>query len=182
MAGQTFPLDTISKLLDLTPRRVNQLVNEGVLPRAERGRYELVPVVQAYIRYLREKALKGDIGDDYTTHRARLVKARADLLEMEREQMSGQLIPAADVQTSWTQVLTACRAKLLSIPTKTAPEVFAADNINDVKVLLKQSVHEALSELSNVRVEVVNPIRSSESATDSADLITQPDATAESND
>ncbi len=161
--AQTFPLDTICKLLDLTPQRINQLVREGIVPRAERGRYELVPVVQAYVKYLRERAVKGDVhGDDYSTHRTRLVKARADLTEMEKAQMVGELIPAQDVQDAWVEVLGNCRAKLLSIPTKTAPEVFAADTLVEVKAILKQSVNEALAELANVRVEVHNPIKASE--------------------
>lgn len=165
MAAQTFPLDTICKLLDLTPQRVNQLVREGIVPRAERGRYELVPVVQSYIRYLRDRAVKGDVhGDDYSAHRTRLIKGRADLIEMEKAQALGELIPAQDVEKAWVDVLTNCRAKLLSIPTKTAPEVFAADSLTEVKATLKTAVNEALLELSNVKVQVINPIRvSSES-------------------
>lgn len=181
--AQTFPLDTIAKLLDLTPRRVNQLAAEGVIPKAERGRYELVPVVKSYVRYLREKAVKGDThGDDYSTHRTRLVKARADVMEMEKAQMENSLIPAVDVQNAWVEVISACRAKMLSIPTKTAPEVFSANNINDVKSILKQSVHEALAELANVKVEVHNPIRSSESADDNDGSVADVFAAAESND
>jgi phage terminase Nu1 subunit (DNA packaging protein) len=161
--AQTFPLETISKLLDLTPRRVNQLAAEGVIPKADRGRYELVPVVRAYVRYLRDKAVKGDVhGDDYSTQRVRLMKARADVLEMEKAQMENNLIPAQDVQDAWIEVLSACRAKLLSLPTKTAPEVFAASDLNDVKTILKETVNEALAELANVKVEVNHPIRSSE--------------------
>ena len=33
----TYPIDVIAKVLDLTPRRVRQLVDEGVIPREERG-------------------------------------------------------------------------------------------------------------------------------------------------
>lgn len=181
--AQTFPLDTIAKLLDLTPRRVNQLAAEGVIPKADRGRYELVPVVRAYVRYLREKAVKGDThGDDYSTHRTRLIKARADVMEMERAQMEASLIPAHDVQDAWTEVMAACRAKLLSIPTKTAPEAFAAKDLNDIKAILKDSIHEALAELSNVKVEVHNPIRASESEEIDDGLPTGVHATAESDD
>ena len=61
MAAQTYPIAVISKLLDLSPRRVYQLANEGVIPRAEKGRYELVPAVRGYIRYLRDRAI-GAIG------------------------------------------------------------------------------------------------------------------------
>lgn len=179
----TYGLDTISKLLDLTPQRINQLCRDGVIPKAERGRYELVPVVQAYIRYLRDRAVKGDVhGDDYSTHRTRLIKARADVMEMEKAQMDASLIPATDVQEAWVEVLAACRAKLLSIPTKAAPEVFASSDINEVKSILKETVNEALAELANVKVEVHNPIRSSESREDSEGVAADADSTAKSLD
>jgi phage terminase Nu1 subunit (DNA packaging protein) len=181
--AQTFPLETVSKLLDLTPRRVNQLVAEGVIPKAERGRYELVPVVRSYVRYLRDKAVKGDVhGDDYSTHRVRLMKVRADVMEMEKEQMENKLIPSEDVQSAWSEVVSACRAKLLSIPTKTAPEVFAANDINDVKAILKETVNEALAELANVKVEVNNPIRSSEFENDSDGSVSGIHTASESDD
>ena len=60
MAAQTYPVNVISKLLDLTPQRVGQLVSAGVIPKAERGRYELVPCVRGYIRYLRDRAVGAD--------------------------------------------------------------------------------------------------------------------------
>jgi len=179
MAAQTYPLDTISKLLDLTPQRVNQLVREGIIPKADRGRYELVPVVQAYIRYLRDRAIKGDVhGDDYSAHRTRLIKARADLLEMEQAQIAGKLIPAEDVENAWIEVLANCRAKMLSIPTKSAPEVFAAESLIEVKGILKTAVNEALSELASVNVQVKNPIRSSESDPSNSELPSDTTTTA----
>jgi len=166
MAGaQTFPLDTICKLLDLTPQRVAQLVNMGVIPRKERGRYELVPVVRGYIHYLRERAIKGDAqagGDDYATHRARLTKAKADMAEMEREQMANALIPAADVERAWIEVVANMRAKMLSIPTTAAADAQAAPTLAEAKQVLKVKVNEALAELSEMRVEVRNPVRSSD--------------------
>ena len=48
----------MAKLLLLTPRRLQQLVTEGVVPKVERGRYELAPVIQAYIHYLRERMVQ----------------------------------------------------------------------------------------------------------------------------
>lgn len=166
MSGaQTFPLDTICKLLDLTPQRVAQLVNMGVIPRKERGRYELVPVVRGYIHYLRERAIKGDAqagGDDYATHRARLTKAKADMAEMEREQMANALIPAADVERAWIEVVANMRAKMLSIPTTAAADAQAAPTLAEAKQVLKVRVNEALAELSEMRVEVRNPVRSSD--------------------
>jgi len=79
----TVSLDTICRLLDLTPQRINQLAKEGVIPKLERGKYELVPVVRAYIQFLRMGNLKRDLPeDDYTTHRTQLPRAKADFKEM----------------------------------------------------------------------------------------------------
>lgn len=164
-APQTFPLKTICSLLDLTPQRVTQLVNEGVIPRAGRGRYELVPVVRGYIHYLRQRALKGDVkagADDYATHRARLTKAKADMAEMEREQMANALIPASDVERAWIEVVANMRAKMLSIPTTAAADAQAAPTLAEAKQVLKVKVNEALAELSEMRVEVRNPVRASD--------------------
>ncbi len=73
-AEATYPVETIAELLDLTPRRVYQLTNAGIIPKASRGRYELVPAVKGYIKYLRDRAINadakdGDPPDPSTMHR-----------------------------------------------------------------------------------------------------------------
>lgn len=42
MAENTQPAAVISKLLDITPRRLQQLAQDGIVPKADRGRYPLV--------------------------------------------------------------------------------------------------------------------------------------------
>ena len=179
MALTTFPLDTIAKLLDLTPRRVQQLSAEGVIPKAERGRYELVPAIQGYIRYLKERSIKADTsGDDYNAHRTRLTKARADLAEMEKEQIREQLIPAGDVERAWIDVSQNMRQKLLAFPQRVAPEVYAAEKLIEVKSILKDNIYDALKEISEVEVRVSQPLRGSESGEDSTENINQPSPAA----
>ena len=46
-------LRTLSILLDVTERRIQQLAREGVMVRDKRGRYDLIPSIQGYVRYLR---------------------------------------------------------------------------------------------------------------------------------
>jgi len=179
MAPTTFPLDFISKLLDLTPRRVQQLSAEGVIPKAERGQYELVPAIQGYIRYLKERSIKADTsGDDYNAHRTRLTKARADLAEMEKEQIREQLIPAGDVERAWIDVSQNMRQKLLAFPQRVAPEVYAAEKLIEVKSILKDNIYDALKEISEVEVRVSQPLRGTESGEDSAENPQQPSPAA----
>ena len=57
----TYPIKTICEMLDLTDRRVRQLVTDGILPKkSERGHYELIPTVRAYIHWLRDRTLYGE--------------------------------------------------------------------------------------------------------------------------
>lgn len=175
----TVPLDTICKLLDLTPQRINQLAKEGVIPKLERGKYELVPVVRAYVQYLRMGNLKRDLPeDDYTTHRMRLTRARADIMEMEKAQMEEKLIPAADIEQAWVEAVTNMRAKMLSLPTKAASEVFSSESLQEVKTVLKEQIYEALKELENIEIHVHNPVRSSEPEVGDEEGVSEPKTAA----
>ena len=73
--------DIIAKLFDLDVRRVQQLANEGILPAASQRPYkfDLLPTVKAYIRYLRDRAN----GKEAKT--ADTVKAEADKLRAEAD-------------------------------------------------------------------------------------------------
>lgn len=73
----TYPVATIAKLLLLTERRVQQLTEQNIIPKAERGRYELAPAVQGYVKFLRDRALGGDAGDDGEGVKLKRAKRRA---------------------------------------------------------------------------------------------------------
>ena len=159
-ANNTVPLATVAKLLDLTERRVNQLAKEGILPKAARGRYELVPVVRAYISYLRDRAVNSDVGpDDYATQRTRLTRAKAD--------MENSLIPAEDVSDAWEAMVSNMKAKMLSLPSKVSTSVFVAEDVSETKRIIKEQVNEALAELATIKVKTANPIRATISGDDS---------------
>ena len=155
MAENSQSAEVLAKLLDLTERRVRQLSAEGVIPKAARGRYEVVGAVRGYIRYLRDLALKGDLGTaDYGIERARLVKARADLAEMEAKQVRGELIPAPDVTLAWTEIMALVRARLLALPDKIAPVIHETTSIAEARDVIRQTIHELLTELSTTDARV----------------------------
>lgn len=163
VANNVVPIKTIARALELTERRVNQLVKDGVLPKTERGRYELIPVVQAYVKFLREKSVNSDVGaDDYAAQRTRLTKAKADMAEMEKDQMASVLIPASDVGDAWEAMVSNMRARMLAIPSKAVATVFSAEDVNEAKKILQEVINEALAELSSIEVKTANPIRSTE--------------------
>jgi hypothetical protein len=52
------------------------------------------------------------------------------------------------------------RAKMLSIPTVAAADAKSAQTLAEAKQVLKEKIHDALAELSEVQVQVINPLRS----------------------
>ena len=158
MAGGGQPLAVIARLLDLSERRVQQLAHEGVIPKAERGAYDLVGAVRGYVRYLRDLIQKAAGGvSDLPTERTRLVKAKADLAELEACQRRGELVPVADTVLAWTAVTARLRTRLLALPDKLAPLVHDAQSPAAVRALLRSAIHDALADLAATPVSVTPP-------------------------
>jgi phage terminase Nu1 subunit (DNA packaging protein) len=165
-APAAYPAETIARLLDLTPRRVQQLVAESVIPRAERGRYEVVPVVRAYVRYLRERAMASEVGQDaFAQHRARLTKARADMAELEHAQMLQDLVPAAQVEQAWAALVGVLRSRLLALPSKLAPRLAGLAHEAPIQEHLRAEITDALAELSEAEL-TLEPLRASDPGAD----------------
>ena len=143
----TYPVETIARLLDLSTRRVQQLSKEGVIPRAERGRYELVPAVRGYVAYLKERSINPGVVS-FDEVRARKTAAEAEMAEIELKEKKGILSPTEEVARSWAEIIGACRSKLLSMPAKIAPVVAVEDTPAICKQIVEEQIGEALDELS----------------------------------
>lgn len=143
----THSLETISKLLDLTPRRVQQLSKEGVIPKAERGRYELVPAVRGYIAYLKERSINPGVVS-FDEVRARKTAAEAELAELDLQEKKKQLVPMSEVINKWLELIGACRTRMLSIPAKLAPVVAVEESPAICKQIIEEQILESLDEIS----------------------------------
>ena len=154
MSSSTQPLTVIAKLLDLSERRVQQLSREGVIPKATRGQYELIGSVRGYVRYLRDQAVKAQAGaPDYAVERARFIRARADLAEMEAQEKRGSVIAAGDVEDAWIAVLTLLKTRLLALPDQLAPVAFDQPTVGDTRNLIRRSMREVLDDLAEPDID-----------------------------
>ena len=155
MSSATQPIGVISRLLDLSERRVQQLSREGVIPKAERGQYDLIGSVRGYVRYLRDQALKAQAGaPDYAAERARFIRARADLAEMEAEEKRRSLIAADQIEAAWIAVLALLRTRLLSLPDRLAPQAFDQPTVGDTRNLIRAAIREVLDDLAEPDVQL----------------------------
>ena len=141
-------LSAISQLLKLTERRIQQLAKDEVIPKAQRGEYEMIPCVHGYIDYLKAKIGREFTAEDLAINRNRLIKAQADLAEIEKQKQEGELIAKDEVKKNWLSILTVIKSKLLSMPNKVAPVVMTYKNVNEVKLILKDKIYDTLHEIA----------------------------------
>ena len=110
------PIVTTSALarhLGLTDRRVQQLVEEGVLPRRRDGKLDQDACRLKYIKYLQTEGRRAKGSD--ARDRAQL--ARAEMLELQAARERGELGYFSDMEEVFTDVLGAFRAELSGVPT-----------------------------------------------------------------
>ena len=55
MKEQTVPIGSLCRVLNLSDRRIQQLVKEGVLTKEERGRYPFLTNIKNYVLYLQAR-------------------------------------------------------------------------------------------------------------------------------
>lgn len=154
---ESVSLKTLADLLMLDPRRIQQLAEEDIVKKAKRGEYLLIPSIQGYITFIKERA-DGNTAE-ITDHKTMLIKAKAEIAAMEAGEKRSELIPASQVQTAWETLVGHFRTKLLAMPEKIAARVLASTNVNQAREIIKRSVHEALAELSSTEIQIVEDKR-----------------------
>jgi phage terminase Nu1 subunit (DNA packaging protein) len=167
----TVDVGTLAELLGRTPRRVQQLADEGIIEKADhgeynllfqgpggngssqgvkdvaRGEYKLAESIRNFVEYLK----KGDGGEEASTlagERARLTKHQADMAEMESKEKEGTLINVETAMRMWGERIAGARSNLLAIPTKVSPVVLACKTMVEAKETLQRYIWEVLEDLA----------------------------------
>jgi len=149
----TVDVATLSKLFNLTTVWTQKLAKDGIIVKAERGKYELWPSIKGYIKHLQERRVNqwdnGDEKGDWNAERTRLTKAKADIAEMQAAILKGTVHEAKAVELVWTDHLLACRAKLLAMPKKLAPRLQEQEKLPTIEIEIETAITEALNELAS---------------------------------
>ena len=154
-AAATYPVGTIAKLLLLTERRVQQLTDKGVIPKAERGRYELAPAVQGYVKFLRDRAVSGDSADADEGEGVKLKRAKRRAAEVVASRLEGGVVqkePALKLVRALAQQE---RDAILAWPARAA-SLLAAElgaNEHQVHAALDASLRQHLTARAEISLE-----------------------------
>lgn len=121
--GGLYPKKIIADLLNLSERRVEQLTHQKILPKAERGKYDLGPTVKAYVMYLQQRLSGGDevidikaLKDEKLRAETDERRAKARIAEMRAKALEGSLLEREQVVKEWTSRVTEVKAALLNLP------------------------------------------------------------------
>lgn len=132
----------IAYLLGVTSRTVRDWADA---PRNADGSYDARAVV-AWFTAKNGSATSGD--ESFATQRERLAAAQAEKVEAENRIRRGELVEIEQLGAEWDDLVLSARAKLLSLPTKVAPQLIGRTDPNAIRAILKTEINAALAELA----------------------------------
>lgn len=155
--------EIMAKLFELDPRRVQQLAKEGVLPAASQRPYkfDLLPTVKAYIRYLRDRA-NGKEAKTADTVKAEADKLRAEadlkqskakIAELQLKELEGKMHRSEDVEAMTNDLVYTARSMIMALPGRLAMDVVQAGSANEASALIRTECYKILNELAGYQYD-----------------------------
>ena len=161
MAENLQSSQVIAKIFGVSTRRVEQLKTEGVIRgQGKPTKYDLLPTIQAYIRYLSDKAngrekkeTDAQLETEKLTAEKRIKTAKAEMAELELKELKGELHRASDVEAITTDHVLYMRSMLMAMPGKLAVDLAAIQTASEAAERVKQEVYYILNNLATYRYD-----------------------------
>lgn len=164
MAGENQNLQNtkvIATLFGVSTRRIEQLKTEGIIKGHGRPtKYDLLPTIQAYIKYLSDKAngrekkqTDAELETSKLEAESRYKTAKADMAELELRELRGELHRASDVEAITTDHVMFLRSMLMALPGALAVDLAAIDKPAEAADRIRQEVNGVLDRLANYRYD-----------------------------
>lgn len=123
-----YRVEIIAKLFGVTVRRIQQLTQEGVLPTTETPdgrRYDLVPTIQKYVKYLSDKAYGKNRSEKELELREQKMKAdialkesQGELHRLKTDIAAGKYIDIEEVKLDYSRFFVTFKKFAMSLPSR----------------------------------------------------------------
>lgn len=154
---------TIATLFSVDARRVQQLAKEGIIDAVKDGhanRYDLLPTIQKYIKYLSDKAngrqpskKDSEIESKRLEAEADLKRSKADMADLQLKELQGQMHRSEDVEAVMTDLVYTIRSMLMALPGRLAVDVVAAETAAEASEVIRAEVYKILEELAGYKYD-----------------------------
>ena len=151
--------EEIAQMFELDPRRIQQLAKEGILPAVSQRPYkfDLVPTIQAYIRYLRERAnsrtakiaCAETAEADKLRAEADLKQSKAKIAEMQLKELEGKMHRSEDVEAVTDDLVYTIRSMIMALPGRLAMDIVQVESASEASALIRSECYKILNELAN---------------------------------
>lgn len=153
--------DTIAFIFGVTTRRVQQLVQDGIIESTKKGnanRYDLIPTVQKYIQHLTDKATGREVRNSGTEARkleaeADLKRHKADMAALQLKELEGEMHRSEDVEAVMTDLVHTIRSMLIALPGRLAVDVSKVSTAAEASDVIRIEVYKVLEELANYKYD-----------------------------
>ena len=161
MAENLQSSQVIAQIFGVSTRRVEQLKTEGVIRgQGKPTKYDLFPTIKAYIKYLSDKAngrekkeADARLETEKLSAEKRIKEAKAEMAELELQELKGELHRASDVEAITTDHVLYMRSMLMAMPGKLAVDVAALSSAAECAERIKQEVYTVLNNLADYRYD-----------------------------
>ncbi|MCC8156345.1 MAG: hypothetical protein LIO54_03600 [Oscillospiraceae bacterium] len=139
----------VACVLGVTGRRVRQMVEDGVLEKVGRGKYNLTDCVKRYVA-ARESAKEppDELDVKYKRARAKREAARADIAKMEADELDGKLHRSEDVAAMTADLLYTVRGAISALPGRLALNMVGLTSAAEASAIIRRETDDVLTGLS----------------------------------
>ena len=149
----------LAEILGVSVQRVNQLIDEEIVIRAEMDKVGSVLLIDSVRNYYLSKNASGD-GANYWKEKAlhERVNRKRDELKLQKE--DGSVYDSATVEQAFIEMLTILRTNLLGLPSKLAVQLENKSRAEIYEVITEE-IEGKLAELSNYDPTAINEVEES---------------------
>ena len=151
----------IAKIFGVSTRRVEQLKTEGIIKgQGKPTKYDLLPTIQAYIRYLSDKAngrekkeSVSNLEEAKLEAEVEIKRSKAEAAKLELKELKGKMHRAEDVEAIFTDHALYLRSMLLAMPGKLAVDLAGQHTAAEQADTVKKEIYYILNNLADYKYD-----------------------------
>lgn len=146
----------LAEIIGRSEKWITEVQSQHDFPILKKGRGRLGSqyMTADVVAWMEKKKVENLIGNqdaiDLEEAKRRKMAAEAGLAELELMKEQGYLVEIEKVANDFGEQLSNFRAKMISIPSKCAAQIYTADNVQEIKSILEDAITEALNEIRGV--------------------------------